>query len=557
MIAPAPHLSHSALQRRLRGLPLQAPPEVAPTAPATADGPRPRIHRGQIKTELLSGFTVALALVPEAIAFAFVAGLAPLVGLYAAFIVGLITALFGGRPGMISGATGALAVVIVSLVATHGAQYLFATVILMGVLQLIAGFLHLGKFIRLVPYPVMLGFVNGLAIVICLSQFSQFQKKDANDIYQWLPTHQLLLMLGLTALTMLVILLSSRLTKAVPAPLIGILVTTGIVLALNLDVRNVGDLADSIPGGSIAGGLPAFAVPEVPWSWETLKVIFPYAAIMAAVGLIESLLTLNLVAEITETHGKTSKECLAQGAANVTTGFFGGMGGCAMIGQSMINVESGGRTRLSGSAASLFLLSFILFASSLIEMIPLAALTGVMFMVVIGTFAWSSLRIMHKIPKSDAFVLILVSGVTVVEDLAIAVVVGVIASALILAWKSSQRIHARVTTGENGEKIYHLDGPLYFASVESFTALFRPRQDPDQVVIDFLGTRVLDHSGLQAIDTLADKYKRADKTLQLRHLSPDCKRLLQKAGDLVQVSVIEDPRYGVAVDYGAQFDDEE
>ncbi len=503
------------------------------------------------KTELLAGLTVAMALVPEAVAFAFVAGLEPLVGLYAAFIVGLITALFGGRPGMISGATGALAVVIVSLVATHGVQYLFATVVLMGVMQVLAGVFHLGKFIRLVPYPVMLGFVNGLAIVILLAQFGQFKIADGVGGQTWLQGRALLIMLALAFLTMFVIWLSGKVTKAVPAPLVGILATSGLVIGLGLDVRTVGDMA------SIAGGLPEFAIPDVPMTWATLKIVFPYALILCLIGLIESLLTLNLVAEMTETHGKTSKECLAQGAANVVTGFFGGMGGCAMIGQSMINVESGGRGRLSGVSAALFLLIFVLFASDLIEMIPLAALVGVMMMVVIGTFAWSSLRIMHKIPKSDAFVLVLVSAVTVISDLAIAVVVGVIVSALVLAWKASQRIHSRVLESNEGAKIYLLEGVLFFASVESFAALFRPKDDPDEVIIDFAETRVLDHSGLQAIDSLAEKYKRANKSLQLRHLSPDCKALLKKAGNLVAVSIIEDPHYGVAVDYGARFDDEE
>lgn len=518
---------------------------------AISDIAPPRVGLARIKTELLAGLTVAMALVPEAIAFAFVAGVAPLVGLYAAFVVGLVTALFGGRPGMISGATGALAVVIVALVASHGAQYLFATVVLMGVLQVLAGVFHLGKFIRLVPHPVMLGFVNGLAIVIFLSQFSQFKVADGAGGQSWLTGDALLLMLGLAFLTMAVIWISGKLTKAVPAPLVGILATTGLVLGLGLDVRSVGDMA------SIKGGLPSFAVPDVPWTWETLRIIFPYALIMAAVGLIESLLTLNLVAELTETHGKTSKECLAQGGANVLTGFLGGMGGCAMIGQSMINVESGGRTRLAGTAAALFLLGFVLFASSLIEKIPLAALVGVMFMVVISTFAWSSFRIMHKIPKSDAFVLVLVSAVTVISDLAIAVVVGVMVSALVLAWKASQRIYARVEINEAGEKVYLLDGLLFFGSVESFAALFSARQDPPVVVVDFLGTRVLDHSGLQAIDSLAERYKRAGKDLHLRHLSPDCRALLSKAGSLIEVSIIDDPQYGLAVDYGAHFDDEE
>jgi SulP family sulfate permease len=504
----------------------------------------------RLRTELLSGLTVAMALVPEAIAFAFVAGVEPLVGLYAAFIVGLITAIFGGRPGMISGATGALAVVLVSLVATHGVEYLFAAVILMGVLQMLAGLLHLGKFIRLVPYPVMLGFVNGLAIVIFRAQIGQFQVDNPAGGKDWLPAGDLGLVLGLALFTMFVIWGFGKLTKVVPAPLVGIVTTTLIVLGFGLDVRNVGDMA------SIAGDLPSLRIPDVPLSFATLKIIFPYAAILALIGLIESLLTLNLVAEITETHGKASKECLAQGGANIVTGFFGGMGGCAMIGQSMINVESGGRTRIAGIASALFLLAFVLFASSLIEMIPLAALVGVMFVVVVSTFAWSSLRIMRKIPKSDAFVLILVSLVTVFADLAVAVVVGVIVSALVLAWKASQKIHVRVETGEDDAKIYLLSGTLFFASVESFAALFNPREDPDEVIIDFLDTRVLDHSGLQAIDTLAEKYKRAGKNLHLRHLSPDCRALLEKAGDLVEVSVIEDPHYGVAVDYGARFDGE-
>ena len=358
------------------------------------------------------------------------------------------------------------------------------------------------------------------------------------------------MMLGLAFLTMIFVWGTSRLTKVVPAPLVGILVTTGVVLGFGLDVRNVGDMA------SIAGGLPTFSCPGVPLTWETLVIIFPHALILAAIGLIESLLTLNLVAEITETHGKTSQECLAQGGGNIIAGLFGGMGGCAMIGQSMINIESGGRTRLAGIAAAVFLLVFVLFGSGLIEMIPLAALVGVMFMVVIGTFAWSSLRIMHRIPRSDTFVLLLVSAVTVLTDLAIAVVVGVVVSTLVLAWKSSQNIHARVGADEHGTKVYLLDGPLFFASAESFTALFNPREDPQEVIIDFLGTRVFDASGLQAIDLLAEKYKRLGKNLQLRHLSPDCKALLQKAGDLMTVNVIDDPKYGVAVDYGARFDGE-
>ncbi len=491
-----------------------------------------------LKTELLSGLTVALALVPEAVAFAFVAGVNPLVGLYAAFMVGLVTSLIGGRPGMISGATGALAVVMVALVATHGVEYLFATVVLMGILQIFAGVLKLGKFIRMVPYPVMLGFVNGLAIVIFLAQLGQFKAGG-----EWLAGSQMMLMVALVVLTMVIIYGTSRLTSAVPAPLIGIAVVSFIVIGFGLDVRSVGDLA------SIKGGFPEIHIPAVPLTFETFEIIFPYAAILAAIGLIESLLTLNLVAELTETKGGASKECVAQGTANIITGFIGGMGGCAMIGQSMINVSSGGRTRLSSGSAAIFLLMFIMFASSLIEKIPLAALVGVMFMVVIGTFAWSSLRIMHKIPPSDAFVLILVSGITVYSDLAVAVIVGVIFSALVYAWKNSVRIHVSTSINDQGSKVYHIEGPLFFGSVERFNNLFDPSNDPEDVIVDFNESRVVDHSGLQAIDTLAERYTKAGKTLHLRHLSEDCKALLHKAGSMIEQAPDEDPHYGIAVDY--------
>ena len=388
------------------------------------------------RIEILAGLTVALALVPEAIAFAFVAGVPPLSGLYAAFIVGIITALIGGRPGMISGATGALAVVMVALVADNGVQYLFATVVLMGLIQLVAGILKLGKFIRMVPQPVMLGFVNGLAIVIGISQISQFKKINSIGDSVWIAGSTLIYSVGFVILTMLVIWLLPKITKAVPATLVAILLTTVLVLVFKIDIPSVGDLA------SVKGGLPNFSIPKVPLDLDTLKIIFPYAFILASIGLIESLLTLNLVGEITNKRGGASQECLAQGLANTVTGFFGGMGGCAMIGQSMINVKSGGRTRLAGIAAALFLLVFILYTSSLIEMIPIAALVGVMFMVVIGTFAWNSLKILFLVPKSDAIVIILVTGVTVVTDLAIAVIVGVIFSALVFAWESASRIRA-------------------------------------------------------------------------------------------------------------------
>ena len=495
------------------------------------------------KIEILSGLTVALALVPEAVAFAFIAGVEPLVGLYAAFMVGLITSVFGGRPGMISGATGALAVVMVALVAQYGVQYLFATVVLMGILQVIAGVFKLGKFIRMVPYPVMLGFVNGLAIVIFLAQLGQFKMPNAEGIMDWMPQADLTKMFGIIGLTMAVMWLLPKVTTKFPSALAGILVASAVVIFAGVDTRTVGDLA------SIAGGLPAFAIPSVPFTFETLWIILPYAFILAAIGLIESLLTLTLIDEITETRGRNSRECMAQGAANVATGFFGGMGGCAMIGQSMININSGARGRLSGIAAALFLLSFILFASDWIEVIPVAALIGVMFMVVIATFEWSSFRIIHKIPKSDAFVLILVSAVTVFTDLAIAVIVGVIVSALVFAWESARSIYVEVKTETKEKKVYVLHGQLFFASISHFGRLFSPKDDPADVVIDFGHSRVWDHSALRAIDALASRYIRAGTNLHLLHLSPDCKDLLKKAGHLVEPDDDEDPHYRVVVDY--------
>jgi len=496
------------------------------------------------RIEILSGLTVALALVPEAIAFAFVAGVAPLSGLYAAFIVGLITALAGGRPGMISGATGALAVVMVALVVDHGAEYLFATVILMGVLQLIAGIFKLGKFIRMVPQPVMLGFVNGLAIVIGISQLSQFKTINSFGELVWITGDTLIYSIGFVLLTMLVIWLLPKITKLIPATLAAILVTTILVLILKIDIPSVGDLA------SVKGGLPEFSIPNVPLDFETLKIIFPYAFILASIGLIESLLTLNLVGEITNKRGGASQECLAQGLANTVTGFFGGMGGCAMIGQSMINVKSGGRTRIAGIAAALFLLIFILYTSSYIEMIPIAALVGVMFMVVIGTFAWNSLKILFFVPKSDALVIILVTVVTVLEDLAVAVIVGVIVSALVFAWKSASRIRAieRPSIREKGAKVYEIEGPLFFSSTNSFLEIFKPSEDPEVIIIDFARSKVIDQSALKAIEDIADRYNNIGKKVKLRHLTRDCHKLLSRAGQLV-VDSDDDPDYGIAVDY--------
>lgn len=509
----------------------------------------PKNYPCNFKTEVLSGLTVALALVPEAIAFAFVAQVDPLVGLYAAFIVGLITAVFGGRPGMISGATGALAVIMTGLVVIHGVEYLFAAVVLMGLIQVLFGALRLGKFIRLVPHPVMLGFVNGLAIVIFLAQIGQFKVPDPQgEGVIWMEGIMLWTMIGLIALTMAIIHLLPKYTKAIPAPLAGILVVSALVIVFGLPARTVGDIA------SIAGGFPEFHIPMIPFSsfsdvLDTLIIIFPYSLAFAAIGLTESLLTLTVIDEMTETRGRGNKECVGQGMANITCGFFGSMGGCAMIGQSMINVNSGGRGRVSGIAAALFLLSFIMFASALISQIPLAALVGVMFMVVVGTFEWSSFRILGKIPKSDAFILISVSAITVITDnLAIAVGIGVIIAALVFAWNHAKHITVHITRDNENSKVYELHGPLFFGSVHNFQELFDPKNDPDDVVVEFKYSRVSDHSGIEAIDALAERYLSADKRLHLRHLSPECKKLLKKAGNLCEVNVIEDPKYHVADD---------
>jgi len=496
------------------------------------------------KVEILSGLTVSLALVPEAIAFAFVAGVTPLSGLYAAFIVGLITAIFGGRPGMISGATGALAVVMVALVAEHGSQFLFATVILMGIFQLLAGIFKLGKFIRMVPQPVMLGFVNGLAIVIGLSQLHQFKIINNNGDFKWMSGNILIYSLFFVFLTMLIIWLLPKITRIVPATLAAILFVSIIVVIFDFPIPRVGDLA------SVSGSLPIFLIPNVPLNLNTLFIIFPYALILSLIGLIESLLTLNLVSELTDKRGGASQECLAQGFANTVTGFFGGMGGCAMIGQSIINVKSGGRTRIAGISASIFLLIFILYASSLIELIPIASLVGVMFMVVIGTFAWNSLKILFYIPKSDSLVIILVTVVTVLEDLAVAVFVGVIFSALVFAWKSASRIRAleRPSIREEGAKVYEIEGPLFFSSTNSFLEIFKPNEDPDVIIIDFANSKVIDQSALKAIEDIAERYFKLGKRVKLRHLTRDCHRLLRRTGQLI-VDSDDDPDYGIAVDY--------
>lgn len=494
------------------------------------------------KIEILSGLTVALALIPEAIAFAMIAGLSPLTGLYAAFMVGLVTSLFGGRPGMISGATGAIAVVIVVLAKSHGIEYIFATVILAGLIQAAAGFLRLGKFIRLVPHPVMFGFVNGLAIVIFLSQLNQFKQFDSNGIATWLTGTSLYVMLGLVALTMLIIWGLPRLTKAVPSSLVAILVVSGIVIGFGIYTKTVGDIA------SVQGGFPPFHIPQIPFNIETLRIIFPYALIVAGVGLIESLLTLNLIDEITETRGWGNKECVAQGAANIASGFFSGMGGCAMIGQSLINISSGARARLSGIVASVMLLVFIMFGASLIERLPMAALTGVMIMVSIGTFEWASLRTFKRMPKIDVLVMVVVTLITVLlHNLALAVLIGVVISALVFAWENAKRIRARKHIDDQGVKHYEIFGPLFFASVAAFNEKFDVQNDPDEIIVDFSESRVVDMSGIEALNKLTERYRRVGKRMHLRHLSADCRQLLHNATDIIEVNIIEDPTYKVLI----------
>lgn len=495
------------------------------------------------KNEILAGVTVAFALVPEAIAFSLIAGVSPLVGLYSAFIIGLVTSLLGGRPGMISGATGAIAVVIVSLVALHGVEYLFVAVVLMGLLQMAVGFLRLGKFIRLVPHPVMFGFVNGLAIVIFMSQLDQFKVDGMDNASAWLSGAPLGIMLGLVLATMAIIHFLPKWTKVVPPSLVAILAVSFTVILFEIPTRTVGDIA------SIAGGMPSFHLPVVPLNLETLLIIFPYSLIMALVGLIESLLTLTVIDEMTETRGRGNKECLAQGTANLVTGFFGGMGGCAMIGQSIINVSSGGRQRLSGIVAAVGLLLFILVGAPLIEKVPMAALAGLMFMVAIGTFEWASLRILRRVPAADVFVMVVVALVTVIfHNLAVAVLIGVVISALVFAWQNATRIRARKHIDEYGAKHYEIFGPLFFGSIAVFQEKFDILNDPAEVIIDFKESRVVDHSAIEALNKLTERYAKLGKTVRLRHLSEDCRKLLDNASAIIDVNYLEDPKYKLAVD---------
>ncbi len=513
-----------------------------------------------VKDDIFSGLTVALALVPEAVAFAFIVGISPIIGLYGAFMMALITAIIGGRPGMISGATGAMAVVMVGLVTEAsaygeslgldgtvvGLQFLFATLLLTGLIQILAGVFKLGKYVRMIPYPVMMGFVNGLAIVIMLSQLSMF-KSDG----EWITGERLYTMIGLVALTMALMVLIPKISKKIPATLIAILLVTGLVIFLNIDTETVRSFvaSGSADGnGSLAADLPKFAVPSIPLTKESLLIMLPYAFVLAAVGLIESLMTLNLIDELTESHGHGNRECVAQGTANIVNGFFGGMGGCAMIGQSIINIKSGGRGRLSGIVAGLALLMFILFTSDYIEMVPIAALVGVMFMVVIGTFAWSTFKIINKIPLSDLLVILVVTFVTVVEDLAVAVLAGIIISALVFAWENALRIRARKHIDEHGIKHYEIYGPLFFGSTKLFTEKFDAKNDPKEVIIDFKESRIMDQSAIEAINKITQKYLELGKTIHLRHLSKDCTKLIKKAEKICVVNVLEDPDYFIAID---------
>lgn len=491
------------------------------------------------KIEILSGLTVALALIPEAVAFALIAGLSPLTGLYAAFVMGLVTSVLGGRPGMISGATGAVAVVIAALAISHGVEYVLATVVLAGILQLIAGILRLGKLMRLVPHPVIFGFVNGLAIIIFMSQLDQFKDTNGN----WLSGMSLYPLLGLVLLTMLIIWGLPKITKAVPASLTAILVVFGLVTLLGIETKTVGDIA------SIQGGFPPFHIPQIPINWETIVLIFPYAAIMAGVGLIESLLTLNIIDEITETRGRGNKEAVAQGTANILSGFLSGMGGCAMIGQSLINISAGARARLSGVVAAVMLLVFIMFGAGLIEKLPMAALTGLMIMVAIGTFEWASLKTFNKMPKSDIFLMVVVTLITaVLHNLALAVVIGVIIAALVFAWDNAKRIRARKHIDENGVKHYEIYGPLFFGSVTVFNEKFDILNDPDEVVIDFKESRVVDMSAIEALNKITERYHKVGKKVHLKYLSQDCKNLLKNAEEIIEVNVMEDPTYKLVLD---------
>jgi len=490
------------------------------------------------KNELLAGFTVAMTMIPESLSFAILAGLSPLTGLYAAFMMGLVTAVLGGRPGMVSGGAGATIVVLIALIKSHGIEYLFATVILAGILQLLVGVFKLGKFVRLIPQPVMYGFLNGLAVIIFMAQVEQFKIVDASGVVSWLNGSSLYIMLGLTALTIAIVYFFPKITKVVPASLVAILIVFGIVLGFGISTKTVADIAN------ISGSLPSFHIPKLPFSLETLQIIFPYALIMAGVGLIESLLTLSMVDEITNSKGSANKESVAQGLANITNGFFGGMGGCAMVAQTLVNLNAGSRARLSGIIASITILIIILVGAPFIEKIPMAALVGVMMMVAISTFQWVSIRIVNKMPKSDIFVGITVALITIVlHNLALAVLVGVIIAALVFAWDNAKRIRARKHIDEKGVKHYEIFGPLFFGSVTAFTDKFDPANDPAEVIIDFKESRIVDMSAIDALDKLSKKYSQLNKKLYLKHLSEDCRKMLKNAEAVIEVNIQDDPTY--------------
>lgn len=494
------------------------------------------------KTEVLAGLTVAMTMIPESLSFAILAGFPPLMGLYAAFIAGLVTAIFGGRPGMISGGAGATVIVLIALMKSNGLEYVFAAVALAGVLQVLIGVFKLGKFIRLVPHPVMFGFVNGLAIIIFMSQLEQFKTVLNGDVV-WLTGTPMLIMAGLVVLTIGLVVLLPKITKAVPSSLVAIIVVFILVYFLGIETKTVKDIA------SVSGGFPPFHIPNIPINFDTLKLIFPYSLIMAAVGLTEGLLTLNLVDEITETKGDGNRECIAQGGSNILNGFFFGMGGCPMIAQTLVNLSAGSRVRLSGIVASLTILAIILFGAPVIEQLPMAALVGVMIMVAIGTFEWASLKIFNKMPKNDVFLVIIVALITVLlHNLALAVLIGVIISALVFAWESAKRIRAKKYIDENGVKHYEIYGPLFFASTTAFSEKFDVSNDPNEVIIDFKESRVSDMSAIEALNAVTHRYHKLGKKVHLRHLSKDCIILLKNAEAIIDVNIIEDPTYNLVAD---------
>ena len=494
------------------------------------------------KIEILAGLTVAMTMIPESLSFAILAGFPPLVGLYGAFIMGLITAIFGGRPGLISGGAGATVIVLIALMKSHGLEYVFGAIALAGVIQILVGLFKLGKFIRLVPNPVMYGFVNGLAVVIFMSQFEQF-KQVTNGTTEWLSGTPLFTMAALVALTIAIILIFPKITKAIPASLVAILVVFALVIGFNIETKQVADIA------SISGSLPPFHIPEIPITWETFLIILPYGAIMAAVGLTEGLLTLNLVDEITASKGNSNRECLAQGTANIANGFFFGMGGCPMIAQTLVNLSAGSRARLSGIIAAITILIIILVGAPIIELVPLAALTGVMIMVAIGTFEWASFKAFTKMPKSDIFVMVVVTLITIfMHNLALAVLIGVIISALVFAWESAKRIRARKYIDENGVKHYELYGPLFFGSTTAFAEKFDVNNDPNEIIIDFAESRISDMSAIDAVNKITERYAALNKKVHLRHLSADCVELLKNAEAIIDVNIMEDPLYKVAVE---------